>query len=354
MHLPVVEARVRYLQPARLDDLLEIHVRPHDVKRASFSFDYEVRRGDDLLARGYTRHAAVERESLRPLARARVAARAAPPARAGPLLSRAGLTGAALTQPQTSRPKVIARGPGPALRARRRRPRRRRAALLPAPWPRDRRLVLQLRAPICYECMTPAAVGFRCPECIAEQRRDSGRSRVITRWPDARPLAGRHAGVDARPGHQSPDRPQRGRLRHRGPRGRRRRRRRRRSRPRPSSIWEPCTRPAIVVQHEYWRLVTAMFLHAGLMHIFFNMISLYFLGLLPRARGGVEEVPRHLLHGGSGRQRAGVRHRSDLRAHGRRLDGDLRPARRAVPVQPAQPPHVSPGRRCAASASGSC
>lgn len=68
VHLPVVEARVRYLQPARLDDLLEIHVRPNEVKRASFSFDYEVRRGDDILARGYTRHAVVERESLRPLA----------------------------------------------------------------------------------------------------------------------------------------------------------------------------------------------------------------------------------------------------------------------------------------------
>ena len=25
--------------------------------------------------------------------------------------------------------------------------------------------------PICHECMTPAAVGFRCPECMAEQRR---------------------------------------------------------------------------------------------------------------------------------------------------------------------------------------
>ena len=68
VHLPVVDARVRYLQPARLDDLLEIHIRASDVKRASFSFDYEVRRGDDILARGYTRHAVVERESLRPLA----------------------------------------------------------------------------------------------------------------------------------------------------------------------------------------------------------------------------------------------------------------------------------------------
>lgn len=68
VHLPVVEARVRYLQPAHLDDLLEIRIALTDVRRASFSFDYEVRRGEDLIARGYTRHAVVERESLRPLA----------------------------------------------------------------------------------------------------------------------------------------------------------------------------------------------------------------------------------------------------------------------------------------------
>ncbi len=47
--------------------------------------------------------------------------------------------------------------------------------------------------PICYECMTPAPVGFRCPDCMAEQRgglraipggrgrHGSQRPRVITR-----------------------------------------------------------------------------------------------------------------------------------------------------------------------------
>jgi membrane associated rhomboid family serine protease len=30
--------------------------------------------------------------------------------------------------------------------------------------------------------------------------------------------------------------------------------------------------------HEYWRLVTAGFLHDGLLHIFINMLSLYFVG----------------------------------------------------------------------------
>jgi acyl-CoA thioester hydrolase len=66
--LLAVEARVRYLQPAHLDDLLAIHVWATDVKRVSFAFEYEVRRGDDLVARGYTRHAAVDRDDLRPLA----------------------------------------------------------------------------------------------------------------------------------------------------------------------------------------------------------------------------------------------------------------------------------------------
>jgi membrane associated rhomboid family serine protease len=36
--------------------------------------------------------------------------------------------------------------------------------------------------------------------------------------------------------------------------------------------------PLIVHQHEYWRLVTAGFLHVGLFHIFVNMMSLYFVG----------------------------------------------------------------------------
>ena len=36
--------------------------------------------------------------------------------------------------------------------------------------------------------------------------------------------------------------------------------------------------PSISVNHEYWRLVTAGFLHDGLFHLFVNMISLYFVG----------------------------------------------------------------------------
>jgi membrane associated rhomboid family serine protease len=36
--------------------------------------------------------------------------------------------------------------------------------------------------------------------------------------------------------------------------------------------------PDIATNHEYWRLVTAGFLHDGFQHIFFNMIFLYFVG----------------------------------------------------------------------------
>jgi membrane associated rhomboid family serine protease len=36
--------------------------------------------------------------------------------------------------------------------------------------------------------------------------------------------------------------------------------------------------PSISQNHEYWRIVTGGFLHAGLFHIFVNMLSLWFVG----------------------------------------------------------------------------
>jgi membrane associated rhomboid family serine protease len=36
--------------------------------------------------------------------------------------------------------------------------------------------------------------------------------------------------------------------------------------------------PQIAYSHEYWRIVTAGFLHEGFLHIFVNMLSLYFIG----------------------------------------------------------------------------
>jgi rhomboid protease GluP len=35
---------------------------------------------------------------------------------------------------------------------------------------------------------------------------------------------------------------------------------------------------AVIVRHEYWRLLTALFLHYGALHIAFNLYALYLLG----------------------------------------------------------------------------
>jgi acyl-CoA thioester hydrolase len=58
VHMPVVEAHVRYVKSARLDDLLAVTSRVSERRRASFTFDYEIRNdADELVATGYTRHA---------------------------------------------------------------------------------------------------------------------------------------------------------------------------------------------------------------------------------------------------------------------------------------------------------
>ena len=58
VHMPVVEAFVKYVKPAKLDDLLEVSSRVSQRKRASFTFSYEIRNeAQDLVATGFTRHA---------------------------------------------------------------------------------------------------------------------------------------------------------------------------------------------------------------------------------------------------------------------------------------------------------
>ncbi len=58
VHLPVVEAFVKYVKPARLDELLEVTSRVSQRKRASFTFTYEIRNeAKELVASGYTLHA---------------------------------------------------------------------------------------------------------------------------------------------------------------------------------------------------------------------------------------------------------------------------------------------------------
>ena len=57
--LPVVEALVRYKEPARYDDILNIEADVEDLRAASVQFKYAIRRAADgaLLAEGYTKHA---------------------------------------------------------------------------------------------------------------------------------------------------------------------------------------------------------------------------------------------------------------------------------------------------------
>lgn len=35
----------------------------------------------------------------------------------------------------------------------------------------------------------------------------------------------------------------------------------------------------LIAAGEWWRMITSMFLHAGFLHILFNMFSLFYLGL---------------------------------------------------------------------------
>jgi acyl-CoA thioester hydrolase len=58
LHMPVVEAFVKYVRPARLDDFLEVRCWMSEKRRASFTFSYEIRNeARELVASGYTRHA---------------------------------------------------------------------------------------------------------------------------------------------------------------------------------------------------------------------------------------------------------------------------------------------------------
>ena len=51
-------------------------------------------------------------------------------------------------------------------------------------------------------------------------------------------------------------------------------------------------------QHQYWRLFTVMFLHADLLHIFFNMYALYLFGyLIENALGRARFIALYFVSG---------------------------------------------------------
>jgi acyl-CoA thioester hydrolase len=64
MHLPVVDAHVRYRAPARFDDVLEVETVLGELRAASLRFDYRIHRAQEggalLIAEGSTRLACVD------------------------------------------------------------------------------------------------------------------------------------------------------------------------------------------------------------------------------------------------------------------------------------------------------
>jgi acyl-CoA thioester hydrolase len=62
----VLESHVRYRRPAHFDDRLVIHARIGELRGARFRFDYEIERGAEIIADGWTSHGCVDAKSLRP------------------------------------------------------------------------------------------------------------------------------------------------------------------------------------------------------------------------------------------------------------------------------------------------
>jgi acyl-CoA thioester hydrolase len=54
--LPVVEFGCRFLKSADYDDTLSIEATVRELKSRAVTFDYRVRRGEETVAEGFTRH----------------------------------------------------------------------------------------------------------------------------------------------------------------------------------------------------------------------------------------------------------------------------------------------------------
>lgn len=58
--LPVAEAGVKYLEPARYDDLIQVETSLVEMGRASARFAYRLMREDAVITTGFTVHACVD------------------------------------------------------------------------------------------------------------------------------------------------------------------------------------------------------------------------------------------------------------------------------------------------------
>jgi membrane associated rhomboid family serine protease len=124
--------------------------------------------------------------------------------------------------------------------------------------------------PICTDCMTTTPVGMRCPEC-ARQRTPVKTMRSIASggFEATRALIAINVVVFLASGHFTLAGSTGGEIVSKG----------------------ALSAQSIAVGHQYWRLVTAGFLHENLLHIGFNMYLLYVLGqMLEPALGQVKLV----------------------------------------------------------------
>ena len=131
--------------------------------------------------------------------------------------------------------------------------------------------------PICTDCMHSAAIGYQCPDCLAQARREGGRR--ATRLTLGRGRRNLTTGlmilngvvfvIEIVLGGGLVSGPQTKTLLDLG-------------------AMQPFL---IAVDHQYWRLITPIFLHAGLLHIAFNTYALYLFGYL------IEDVfgPKYFL-----------------------------------------------------------
>jgi acyl-CoA thioester hydrolase len=60
--LPVLEVSAKFVRPALYDDTLEVLTTLREAPAIRIKLDYEVRRGDELLATGSSLHAFVDRQ----------------------------------------------------------------------------------------------------------------------------------------------------------------------------------------------------------------------------------------------------------------------------------------------------
>ncbi len=148
--------------------------------------------------------------------------------------------------------------------------------------------------PICTECMIPAPVGYQCPECVRSSRQEFHRAGQRVQATPGRGLTVTNAILVVLAGVYLLE------VAVGGPN---------------SLIGGPTTRDLVrlganlgigqiggklvgVATGQYWRLFTAMFLHAGILHIAFNAYALYLFGTVVEAElGRVRMIALYVVTG---------------------------------------------------------